>query len=159
MAIRIGADIPSLADATEWINGQIATDDLIGHPALVHFWAVSCGTCSEQMPQVVRWHEQMATRGMRFVAVHMPRSERDTELDPVREAVSYYGLPYPVAVDNLHAITDRFDNKYVPAFYLFDADGHLRQYAAGEQGIALLQKAMDRVMARAEERRDDEGVA
>jgi thiol-disulfide isomerase/thioredoxin len=155
MAIKIGSALPDLSGATEWLNGAVTRDQLGGHPALVHFWAISCGICSEQMPQIVKWREALQPRGLRFVGVHMPRSERDTEIPRVKEAAEDYGLTHPVAIDNQHAITDLFENKFVPAFYLFDAEGHLRHYSAGEHGVAMLEKAMERVLNRAEEARAD----
>lgn len=151
MALKIGTDLPELAGATEWINGETSRETLLGHPTLVHFWAVSCGICSEQMPQVRRWRDELGPRGLQLVGVHMPRSERDTDLPAVRAAVQDYGLQHPVAVDNMHVVVDGFENQYVPAFYLFDAEGHLRQYVAGEYGTRMLTKALERVMARAEE--------
>lgn len=151
MAIKIGSDLPDLSGATEWMNGEATREGLLGQPCLVHFWAISCGVCTEQMPSIVKWHEQMQPRGLRFVGVHMPRSERDTEIGPAKERANEYGLTWPIAIDNMHTIVDRFDNQYVPAFYLFDAEGHLRHYSAGEHGVAMLEKAMDRVLARAAE--------
>lgn len=151
MAIKIGSDLPDLSGATEWMNGEATREGLLGHPCLVHFWAISCGVCTEQMPSIVRWNEQMQPRGLRVVGVHMPRSERDCEMTPVKERATEYGLTWPIAIDNTHAIVDRFDNQYVPAFYLFDAEGHLRHYSAGEHGITMLEKALDRVLARASE--------
>lgn len=150
MSLKIGADLPSLADATEWVNATATREDLLGHPALVHFWAVSCGVCSEQMPQVRKWNEELGPRGLKMVGVHMPRSERDTDVAAAKERIAEYGLVHPVAIDNMHAIVDRFENQYVPAFYLFDHEGHLRQFVAGEFGLKMLGGALDRVMARAE---------
>lgn len=151
MAIRIGTAMPELTGATEWLNEKADREQLKGKPTLVHFWAISCGVCSEQMPQIVKWREQMSSRGLQFVGIHMPRSERDTEVPRVREAAADYGLTHPVAVDNLHTVTDAFENKFVPAFYLFDAEGNLRHYSAGEHGITLLEKAIERVVTRSEE--------
>lgn len=151
MAIKIGSDLPDLSGATEWMNGEATRASLLGQPTLVHFWAISCGICSEQMPQIVKWRDTLGPRGLHFVAVHMPRSERDCEIERVKEAATDYGLTQPVAIDNEHTLTDRFENKFVPAFYLFDAEGHLRHYAAGEHGLNMLEKAMDRVLNRAAE--------
>jgi hypothetical protein len=35
----------------------------------------------------------------------------------------------------------------VPAYYLFDAEGKLRSFAAGERGLDMLFSAMNRVLA------------
>jgi len=33
----------------------------------------------------------------------------------------------------------------VPAYYLFDAEGKLRSFAAGERGLDMLRTALDRI--------------
>jgi thiol-disulfide isomerase/thioredoxin len=149
--MKIGTNLPELEGATEWLNGTLSKTELIGAPTLVHFWSVSCGICSEQMPQVRGWHTNLASQGLKVVGIHMPRSESDTDLQKVREAVADYKLEHPIAVDNGYTIVDAFENKYVPAFYLFDAEGHLRQYVAGENGAAMLERAITRTLERARE--------
>jgi hypothetical protein len=34
----------------------------------------------------------------------------------------------------------------VPAYYLFDAEGKLRSFAAGERGLDMLKSAIERVL-------------
>ena len=36
---------------------------------------------------------------------------------------------------------------FVPAYYLFDREGKLRSFAAGERGIDMLKSALERVLA------------
>ena len=64
-------------------------------------------------------------------------------------AVERYGITEPVAVDNEHKLRDAFQNDrgYVPAYYLFDAEGKLRSFAAGERGLGMLSAALDRTLA------------
>ncbi len=54
-------------------------------------------------------------------------------------------------MDNEHKLREAFQNDqgYVPAYYLFDAQGKLRSFAAGERGIDLLKAALDRLVASA----------
>jgi thiol-disulfide isomerase/thioredoxin len=140
-----------LEGATEWFNatGAHAAEESKGHATLVHFWSVSCGLCKENMPRVVEWREQRAAEGLRVIAVHMPRYEADADVEAVREAVAEYGITEPCAVDNEHRLRDAFQNEqgYVPAYYLFDAEGKLRGFAAGEYGLKVIGPALDRVLA------------
>ncbi|MBM3464073.1 MAG: TlpA family protein disulfide reductase [Armatimonadetes bacterium] len=149
--MKIGTDIPSLAGATGWIGGEVKSADLLGNPALIHFWSISCGLCSEQMPQLVAWRDQMAGQGLKVVGVHMPRSEADTDVAAVVQATIDYGLTQPVAIDNEHNVADAFANQFVPAFYLFDREGHLRQFVAGEYGLKMMERALERVFAASSE--------
>ena len=154
MPRRIGTEMPSLDGATEWRNatGAAAEARAEGRPTLVHFWSVSCGVCKENLPRVARWRDERAADGLRVVAVHMPRHESDTDVEKVRECVGQYQITEPCAVDNEHKLKEAFknDHGYVPAYYLFDAEGKLRCFAAGERGINLVAASLERLLPKAE---------
>lgn len=151
MPMRIGTEMPRLEGATEWINrpGEEALEEAKGHPTLVHFWSVSCHICKENMPRVSEWREKYRDEGLRVIAVHMPRYPSDMEGGPVREAIEKFNITEACAVDNEHKLRDAFKNDqgYVPAYYLFDREGKLKSFAAGERGLDLLFSAMNRTLA------------
>jgi thiol-disulfide isomerase/thioredoxin len=151
MPMRIGTEMPRLDGATEWFGGTQAhaEAEAEGRPTLVHFWSVSCGICKENMPRVNEWRDGRHEQGLRVIAIHMPRYEADTDVEAVREAISKYNITEPCAVDNGHKLRDIFKNEhgYVPAYYLFDAQGKLKSFAAGERGIDMLASAVERTLA------------
>ena len=155
MGMRIGTERPSLVGATAWLGGTQASAEAQaeGHPTLIHFWSMSCGTCKDNMPRVAEWRDQLKEQGLRVIAVHMPRYEADTDVEGVREAIANYNIIEPCAVDNEHKLKDAFQNEqgYVPAYYLFDGEGKLRSFAAGERGLDLLKSTLDRVMGQAQQ--------
>ena len=146
MPMRTGTPLPSLDGATEWLNGEACPEDLVGRPVLVHFWAVSCHICHDSMPTVNRWREEYGPKGLRFVAVHMPRQEIDTDVLRVRQQIVEFGITQPCAIDNDHRLTEAFENqnRFVPAYYLFDREGKMRSRAAGDAGTAMLEAAIKR---------------
>jgi hypothetical protein len=101
---------------------------------------------------VAEWRDKLRDEGLRVIAVHMPRYEADTNVEDVREAIAKYNITEPCAIDNQHRLRDAFKNDqgYVPAYYLFDAEGKLRSFAAGERGLDMLSSAIERVMAAAQ---------
>ena len=151
MPMRIGTEMPRLEGATEWINkpGAEALEEAKGRPTLVHFWSVSCHICKENMPRVAEWREKYRDEGLRVIAVHMPRYPSDLEEGPVREAIGKFNITEACAVDNEHKLRDAFKNDqgYVPAYYLFDREGKLKSFAAGERGLDLLFSAINRTLA------------
>ena len=155
MPMRIGTEMPSLESATHWISGSAdeALEAARGRPTLVHFWAVSCGICKANLPRVAEWRERYRDDGLRVIAVHMPRYPADTDVEAVRSAVSRHDITEPCAIDNEHKLRDAFQNEqgYVPAYYLFDHEGRLRSFAAGERGLAMLSAALDRTLAAGKE--------
>lgn len=148
--MRIGTMMPRLEGATEWFNGTQAhaEAEAAGHPTLVHFWSLSCGICKDNLPRVAQWRDEKKEQGLRVIAVHMPRYEADTDVEAVRDLISQYNISEPVAVDNEHKLRDAFQNDhgYVPAYYLFDAEGKLKSFAAGERGLDMLKSAIERVL-------------
>jgi thiol-disulfide isomerase/thioredoxin len=155
MPMRIGTEMPSLEGATEWITGSMdeAVARAQGRPTLVHFWSVSCGICKDNMPRVSEWRDKYRDDGLHLIAVHMPRYPADVDVAAVREAVAKYDIIEPCAIDNDHKLRDSFHNEqgYVPAYYLFDGQGKLRSFAAGERGPDMLFSAMNRVLQAARE--------
>ena len=155
MPMRIGDARPSFEGATDWLNElQETADDYVnGQPTLVYFWATSCGICKENMPKLQELKAKFKDRGLRTVAIHMPRYEADTDVEAVREAISKYNITEPCAIDNEHKLRDAFQNEhgYVPAYYLFDAEGKLKSFAAGERGLNMLASALERVLAAAKQ--------
>jgi hypothetical protein len=104
------------------------------------------------MPRIAEWRDQLKAQGLRVIAVHMPRYEADTDVESVREAIANYDINEPCAVDNEHKLKDAFKNDqgYVPAYYLFDGEGKLRSFAAGERGLDLLKSTLGRLMGQAQ---------
>lgn len=148
MALRLRTEMPEIKGITEWVNGEVTNEDLKGSPVLVHFWSISCGLCKESLPDINQMREEFPQ--LKVVGVHMPRSEKDTDVDAVKETIVKYELKHPQGIDNQHSVVDAFENQYVPAFYLFDADGLLRHRSAGEKALSMLKKPLERVLGELE---------
>jgi thiol-disulfide isomerase/thioredoxin len=150
MPMRIGTEMPSLDEATDWLNGSAAEAlaEAKGRPTIVHFWAVSCGICKQNMLRLAEWREQHRESGLRLIAVHMPRYPTDMDVAAVRAAVEAHAISEPCAVDNAHKLRDAFQNDqgFVPAYYLFDAEGKLRSFTAGERGLGMISAALERTL-------------
>jgi thiol-disulfide isomerase/thioredoxin len=146
MPMRLRTEMPELAGVTEWVNGEVSKADLAGKPVLVHFWSISCGLCKKSLPDVNELREKYKDKDLQVIGVHMPRSEKDTEIGPVKETIEKYELKHPQAIDNEHNVVDAFENEFVPAFYLFDQEGILRHRSAGEKALSMLQKPLERVL-------------
>jgi thiol-disulfide isomerase/thioredoxin len=145
MPLRLGSPMPELAGATEWVNGEPAQDTLRGSPVLVHFWAVSCHICHDNMPTLRKWRDEYGPRGLKLVGIHMPRQEDDMDVAKVREEVKAMDVTEPCAIDNTHAMADAFQNKFMPAYFLFDREGNLKSRTAGDAGLAMLESALARL--------------
>ncbi len=149
MPMRIGDALPSFEGATEWLNGlQHEAEEFVkGSPTLVYFWATSCGICKDKMPDLIALKAKYKDRGLKVVAVHMPRYEADTDLEQVKAAITEHSIDDHCAVDNQHKLKDAFQNEqgWVPVYYLFDAEGKMKTRAAGEYGVSVLTTALEKM--------------
>lgn len=146
MALKLRSQMPELDGATTWFNGEYSKSDLIGNkPTLIHFWSISCGLCKEAMPNVNEFRDQYKDK-LNVVAVHMPRSEKDLDLEEIKKVAEEHDISQPIFVDSEHKLTDAFENEYVPAYYVFDEEGQLRHFQAGGGGMKMLTKRVNRVL-------------
>jgi len=148
MPMKLGSELPSLEGASEWVNGEVAADDLKGVPVLVHFWSVSCYLCKKNLPTLQEWKGMYGEKGLKVVGIHMPRQPEDMDQAQVMDAIASLSITEPCAVDNAHALKKAFQNDqgWVPAYFLFDAEGKLKSRTAGEAGLTMLKGALDRLL-------------
>lgn len=145
--MKLQSEMPDFVGATEWVNGQISKEELNGAGAvLVHFWAISCYMCKDALPLLNEWRETYKDKGLKIIGIHMPRSEKDTDIDAAKAAIEQYKLIHPVAIDNEHALVDLFENQHVPSYYLFDGDFKLRHYQAGEKALPMVKRRLHRIL-------------
>lgn len=147
MALKVGSELPSLNSATEWLNSASVDDGPSHCPLIVQFWAISCPICKINLPRLQQLTEMYASRGLQLISVHMPRMEADMDVAYVQAAVEEMGLTGPCAIDNNHAIGDRFQTAGVwPCYFLFDAEGKLRSRAAGALGLKMAENSLKRML-------------
>lgn len=148
--MKLREPMPSLEGATTVLNGEVVREALIGEkPTLFHFWSISCHLCKEAMPNINEFRDEYKEK-LNVVAIHMPRSEEDLNLEKIKAVAEEHGIVQPILVDNKHTITDAFENQYVPAYYVFDKNGVLRHFQAGGSGMQMLTKRVNRVLNEAE---------
>lgn len=144
--MKLRTPMPELTGEAAWFNGQTSRSELVGEkPTLIHFWAISCHLCKEAMPKVNEFRDKYKDK-LNVVAVHMPRSENDLDLDEIKKVADEHGITQPLFVDSEHKLADAFENEYVPAYYVFDKDGKLRHFQAGGGGMKMLTKRVNRVL-------------
>lgn len=144
--MKLREQMPELTGATKWLNGEVTKDQLVGDkPTLIHFWSVSCSLCKDAMPDVNEFRDEYEDE-LNVIAVHMPRSEKDLDMSVIEATAQGHDINQPIFVDSEHKLTDAFENKYVPAYYVFDETGQLRHFQAGGGGMKMLRKRVNRVL-------------
>ena len=149
MRLRLRDPLPPLDGAVRWINGAMpSATDLLDRAVLVHFWSMSCHLCHDLAEHVRRWHEGYGQLGLVLLTVHQPRGPEELDEERVAaDAVESMRMAHRVAIDSHLEIVRRFDNQFVPAYYLFDREHRLRHFQAGDKGYDRIDAAIERVIA------------
>lgn len=119
------------------LDGSGATlEQWRGRPVLLTFWSLSCPPCIEEVPDLMRLHQEHQTIGLALVAVAAPYDPPDA----VRAFVAQQNITYMVALDTDAGVTRAFDGvPYLPAAFLIDPDGRVVFRHTGRLDIARVQ--------------------
>ncbi|MCI1858466.1 MAG: TlpA family protein disulfide reductase [Sporolactobacillus sp.] len=137
--------MPDLSLASHWAGRRVTTAELLGSPALIHFWSISCPKCIRSLP-VIRSIAKHCRGKLRTVAVHQPLGTGDMDADTVAKTFFAHHMNEPLLIDNRRRLAAAFGNRYVPAYYLFDDDGRLVEYQLGERGALRIDATVRRLI-------------
>lgn len=119
-------------------KAQVA--DYKGKVLLVNFWATSCATCVEEMPDLAKLARTYKGKGVELVAVAM-------KYDPPSYVVRFqerHQLPFDVALDNTGAIAQEWGEvQLTPTTYLVNQQGEIVQTIVGAIDFESLRKSID----------------
>jgi hypothetical protein len=122
-----------LDGATEWLNSEpLSATGLHGNVVAVQFCTYSCINWIRTLPYVRAWASTYRDRGLVVVGAHAPEFAFERELEGVRRALEAMRVEHPIVLDNEYAIWRSFSNRYWPALYVIDGEGHLRYHHFGE---------------------------
>src|ERR671921_859234 len=148
--LPIEGELPSLGGATGWLNSQpLTAAGLRGKVVLVDFWTYTCINWLRQLPYVRAWAEKYKDQGLVVICVHAPEFAFERNVDNVRRAAKDMRVDYPVAIDNDYAIWSAFNNRYWPALYFVDAQGHIRHRHFGEGEYEQSEMIIQQLLAEA----------
>jgi len=122
---------------------NINTTALHGKVVLVNFWATTCGTCIEEMPDLVETYKKFAARGLEIVAVAM-----DYDPEPqVRAYSAKAALPFKVALDTDGEVATSFkDVRMTPTTFLIDRQGRIVHKYLGKPDFGTLHALLEKLL-------------
>ncbi len=142
-----GRPAPEFVGIERWLNSPPLTmQGLRGKVVLIDFWTFACSNCIHTLPEVARWHDAYADRGLVIVGVHTPETDFEQMSDQLDKAIARFRIRYPVAQDNAHATWKAWDNHYWPAFYLVDRRGCVAFTHFGEGETEAIEAAIRRLL-------------
>jgi thiol-disulfide isomerase/thioredoxin len=148
--LPIEGDVPSLSGVTTWLNSRrLSASNLRGKVVLVDFWSYSCINWRRSLPYVRAWAQRYGHQGLVVIGVHAPEFQFETQIENVRRAAREMNITYPIAIDNQYWLWNGFENDYLPALYLIDAQGRIRYYHVGEGDYSQAERNIQRLLREA----------
>lgn len=118
---------------------EIKLSALQGKPLLITFWATTCSTCVKEIPNLIKFYNDLEDDEIEIVAIAMP-------YDPPNLVVALseeHSIPYPVALDiNGNAVKAFGDIQVTPTSFLIDPAGNVVDKSYGEIDIETLKQKL-----------------
>ncbi|HEX5836254.1 MAG TPA: redoxin domain-containing protein [Anaerolineales bacterium] len=138
-SVSKASTLPDLGPAPElaneiWLNteGPLRLADLRGKVVLLEMWTFGCYNCQNVMPSLKEWHSKYKDQGLVIIGNHYPEFSYEADLENLKQSIQRYEIEYAVAQDNDGATWRAYQNRYWPALFLIDKEGHIRYVHIGE---------------------------
>jgi cytochrome c biogenesis protein CcdA/thiol-disulfide isomerase/thioredoxin len=144
---------PNFVGTQDWFNTPggrpLTLAGLRGRVVLVDFWTYTCINCIRTLPYLEAWDARYRSKGLTIVGVESPEFPFEKDAGNVRDAISQFGIHYPVVQDNNLATWNAYGNDAWPADYLIDKTGEVRYVSVGEGGYTTTESAIRALLAQA----------
>jgi cytochrome c biogenesis protein CcdA/thiol-disulfide isomerase/thioredoxin len=142
---------PEFHETEDWFNTPgrkpLSLQGLRGRVVLVDFWTYTCINCIRTLPYLKAWDSAYRSDGLTIVGVETPEFAFEHDAGNVSNAISQFGLRYPVAQDNQMGTWNAYGNNAWPADYLIDSHGQVRYVSIGEGDYGQTETAIRALLA------------
>lgn len=97
----------------------IKSDDLLGKPLVLHFWATWCPYCKKLLPGLERLHVLYGDQGLQSYAISF---NEDEGADP-QAVLKSRGITFPTLVNGDYVARKLFHVQGTPTTFFINADG------------------------------------
>lgn len=119
--IRTGTTLPNVT-AIGLKNERITIPTgTRGNVTVLHFWAVGCSSCREEMPALDHLYRTHVRRGLSILAINVGQPKK-----MVQEGVRGLGVSYPILLDEDRRIASAYEVVGVPRTIILDRRGIVR---------------------------------
>lgn len=123
---------------TEKYTGSLS--DYKGNVMVVNLWATWCENCKEEMPALMKFHEDYKKEGITVLAVNMTRYELAPREENVKNFVKVMNLTMPIFYNHDDEFYQTYKPLGLPTTYIVDKEGIIREVITGEVTYELLEE-------------------
>ena len=125
------------------VNGKLVRlSELRGQVVLINLWATWCQPCIAEMPDLAAVYNTYKAEG--FVILGVNDAERK---ETVLDFLLHNALPYPILLDPDSRVARAYGVNFLPASFLIDRRGILRNILPGQSNRAKLEAAIKPLLA------------
>jgi cytochrome c-type biogenesis protein CcmF len=136
---RVGEPAPDIT--VELLDGStLSLSELGGEVTVINFWSPDCQPCRDELPDLQAVWERYQARGVTVVGISLPNLE-----DDVVDAVSEFGVTYPVGLDSV-APTE-YGITGVPETFLVGPEGNVAYVHIGPLSADQLEEELSTLVA------------
>ncbi|MEM6793678.1 MAG: TlpA disulfide reductase family protein [Acidobacteriota bacterium] len=120
----------------------ISPEDFAGEAVVIDLWASWCGPCRIQARHFETLHEEYQGRDVNFLAINSRESE-----DVIFDYIEKTPFPYPVLMDPLGEVADRYRSSGLPTVMVIDRGGRVTFVRVGVTDVATLRREIETALA------------
>lgn len=120
-----------------------------GKVVLLDFWATWCSPCLEELPLLVKLEAKLKGRGFVLLAISCDEADEEARVVATLRKAGVKAPYYLKRARNDEAFIDFVDKKWrgaLPALFLYDRQGRLRQSLIGETPLGEIEAAIGKLL-------------
>lgn len=132
-------------------DNEKALSDFRGDIIVLNLWASWCPPCRDEMPDLIKLHEQYKDKGVKVLGVNMGTLEKNEQ--SVQEFMEEFAVPFPNFVDKpIDALNQRgiveslYQVHSIPATYILDENGRIFIAIRGKVNFTILENEVNKVL-------------
>ncbi len=121
---------------------MVRSEDFTGKVLLVNFWATWCPPCRQEIPSLIRLHEENSGKGFSVIGISMDKSAPDK----VAKFVKKIGVNYPIAMGTNEIARSFGASGTIPSSFLVNASGRIVKRYPGYTSYEKMAKDLKEVL-------------
>lgn len=128
IGIAVGQQAPDIQLTT--LEGEsFQLKDYRDKKVILNFWATWCPPCKAEMPDMQTFYENHQNEDVEIIAVNLTTAEKKRET--IQNFIDDYQISFTVPLDQTGVAAEQFEVYSIPASYLIDTQGIIRQRVIG----------------------------